>query len=102
MEKCRDSSIHGFVLTLPQLFYVSYRCRSGSVFTTGPHCHPFRFFFFLFFFSELGTELRALRFLGKHSTTELNPQPQTKVITFFFFFGSFFQSWGPNPGPCAS
>jgi len=20
----------------------------------------------------------------------------------FFFFGSFFRSWGPNPGPCAS
>jgi len=33
------------------------------------------FFFFLFFFSELGTEPRALRFLGKRSTTELNPQP---------------------------
>jgi len=33
------------------------------------------FFFFWFFFSELGTEPRALRFLGKRSTTELNPQP---------------------------
>jgi len=32
-------------------------------------------FVFLFFFSELGTEPRALRFLGKRSTTELNPQP---------------------------
>jgi len=33
-------------------------------------------FFFLFsFFSELGTEPRALRLLGKRSTTELNPQP---------------------------
>ncbi|EDM04177.1 rCG32831 [Rattus norvegicus] len=21
---------------------------------------------------------------------------------FIFFFGSFFRSWGPNPGPCAS
>jgi len=30
----------------------------------------------VFFFSELGTEPRALRFLGKHSTTELNPQPR--------------------------
>jgi len=30
--------------------------------------------FFLFFFSELGTEPRALRLLGKRSTTELNPQ----------------------------
>jgi len=35
----------------------------------------FFWFFFFFFFSELGTEPRALRFLGKHSTTELNPQP---------------------------
>jgi len=33
------------------------------------------FFFFWFFFSELGTEPRALRFLGKRSTIELNPQP---------------------------
>jgi len=30
---------------------------------------------FFFFFPELGTEPRALRFLGKRSTTELNPQP---------------------------
>jgi len=37
----------------------------------------FFFFFFgsFFFFSELGTEPRALHFLGKRSTTELNPQP---------------------------
>jgi len=35
----------------------------------------FFFFFFWFFFSELGTKSRALRFLGKRSTTELNPQP---------------------------
>jgi len=27
------------------------------------------------FFLELGTEPRALQFLGKRSTTELNPQP---------------------------
>jgi len=32
-------------------------------------------FIFGSFFSELGTEPRALRFLGKHSTTELSPQP---------------------------
>jgi len=37
----------------------------------------FFFFFFWFFFLELGTEPRALRFLGKRSTTELNPQPLT-------------------------
>jgi len=33
-------------------------------------------FFFLFFFSELGTEPRALHLLGKRSTTEPNPRPQ--------------------------
>jgi len=33
------------------------------------------FFFFWFFFSELGTEPRAMHFLGKRSTTELNPNP---------------------------
>jgi len=39
-------------------------------------CESWKFFFFSFsFFSELGTEPRALRFLGKHSTTELNPKP---------------------------
>jgi len=40
----------------------------------------FVFFFFGSFFSELGTEPRALRFLGKHSTTELNPQHHTLVV----------------------
>jgi len=40
----------------------------------------FFYFFLVLFFSELGTEPRALRFLGKRSTTELNPQPQK-----FFF-----------------
>jgi len=38
------------------------------------------FFFFWFFFSELGTEPRALRFLGKRSTTELNPQLSTGLF----------------------
>jgi len=38
------------------------------------------FFFFWFFFSELGTESRALRFLGKCSTTELNPQPPALIV----------------------
>jgi len=37
----------------------------------------FFFFFWFFFFSELGTEPRALHFLGKRSTTELNPQPRS-------------------------
>jgi len=40
----------------------------------------FRIFFFNFFFSELGTEPRALCFLGKRSTTELNPQPLASVF----------------------
>lgn len=35
----------------------------------------FLLFFFLFCFSELRIEPRALLLLGKHSTTELNPQP---------------------------
>jgi hypothetical protein len=34
-------------------------------------------FLFCFFFPELRTEPRALRLLGKRSTTELNPQPPT-------------------------
>jgi len=37
----------------------------------------FFFFFLVLFFSELGTEPRAFRFLGKRSTTEINPQPFT-------------------------
>jgi len=36
----------------------------------------FSFFFFWFFFPELGTEPRALRFLGKRSTAEPDPQPR--------------------------
>ncbi|EDL81367.1 rCG31510 [Rattus norvegicus] len=46
----------------------------------GLEVHSFFFFFFFFFFSELETEPRALRFLGKHSTTELNPQPQGSLL----------------------
>jgi len=34
----------------------------------------------IFFFSGVGTEPRALRLLGKHSTTELNPQPLVMAI----------------------
>jgi len=37
--------------------------------------------FFFFFPSELGTEPRALRFLGKGSTTELNPQPRSRQVS---------------------
>jgi len=49
--------------------------------------------FFFFFFFELGTEPRALRFLGKRSTTELNPQPQhstSKPSLQFFIFKDLF------------
>jgi len=42
-------------------------------------------YFFLFFFSELGTEPRALSFLGKCSATELNPQPQTIIFLSKFY-----------------
>jgi hypothetical protein len=37
-------------------------------------------FFFFFFFPELRTEPRALGLLGKHFTTELNPQPPFLVF----------------------
>jgi len=47
----------------------SWRKPSESTVTA-----PVFFFLFSFFFSELGTEPRALRLLGKRSTTELNPQ----------------------------
>jgi len=43
-------------------------------------------FFFWFFFLELETEPRALRFLGKRSTTELNPQPQLDIFLFQTLF----------------
>jgi len=43
------------------------------------------FFFLVLFFSELGTEPRALRFLGKRSTTELNPQPR-EVFSLNLFY----------------
>jgi len=46
-------------------------------------CGFFFLFSFFFFFSELGTEPRALRSLNKHSTTELNPQP--KSLCFYDF-----------------
>jgi len=52
---------------------VSLKLEEGAWFT---QTDTFFFFFFGSFFSELGTEPRALRFLGKRSTTELNPQPR--------------------------
>jgi len=47
-------------------------------------------FFFFFFGSELGTKPkpRALCFLGKHSTTELNPQPRKMI-----FFKLYLLTW---------
>jgi hypothetical protein len=36
--------------------------------------------FFVFVFPELRTEPKALRLLGKHSTSELNPQPQEETM----------------------
>jgi len=47
---------------------------------------------FFFFFSELRTEPRALRLLGKRSTTELNPQP------YFFFLRGNKNVVGFGPG----
>jgi len=38
-------------------------------------CCCFTSSFLFSFLSEMGTEPRALRLLGKRSTTELNPQP---------------------------
>jgi len=48
--------------------------------------HFFHIFFSFFFFSELGTEPRALRLLGKRSTTELNPQPH--LLSWLLLTGS--------------
>jgi len=36
-----------------------------------------------------------------HMPNQPLPHPMS-ISFFFFFFGSFFRSWGPNPGPCAS
>jgi len=45
---------------------------------------PFFFFSFLFFsFFRAGDQPRTLRFLGKHSTTEPNPQPQLSPFHVF-------------------
>jgi len=49
----------------------------------------FFFFFWFFFFSELGTEPKALCFLGKRSTTELNPQPLQFEVVMVFTFNLF-------------
>jgi len=58
-----------------------YVCLSGQLYLTNwvkGYCVVCSCFFL--FFSELGTEPRALRFLGKRSTTELNPQPVLCVL----------------------
>jgi len=60
----------------------------------------FLFLFFFSFFPELGTELRALRLLGKRSTTELNPQPRKGCFLFvcFLFFFLFFGAGDQTQG----
>jgi len=53
--------------------------KSTEYFTRGTRFFVlfcFVLFLFCFVFLELGTEPRALRLLGKRSTTELNPQPR--------------------------
>jgi len=49
-------------------------------------------FTFFFFFLELGTKPRALRLLGKHSTTELNPQPLYLLFDIIFYLLLFFET----------
>ncbi|XP_063132940.1 uncharacterized protein LOC108348619 [Rattus norvegicus] len=55
------------------------------------------------------THTQATHTLTHHTHTHIHYiHTQTYIYTthipffFFFFFGSFFRSWGPNPGPCAS
>jgi len=48
--------------------------------TPEPQSCPRRAIFFCFLFSELGTEPRALRLLGRCSTAERNPQPPRRAI----------------------
>jgi len=61
----------------------------------------FIYYYFFSFFSELGTETRALRLLGKCSTTKLNPQPL--IIFFIIILLAHFTScslpttWSPHP-----
>lgn len=42
-------------------------------------------FLFIYFYFELRMELRAFLLLVKHSTTELNAQPQTAHLDFFIY-----------------
>jgi len=65
------------ILPFPRPWRKGHTCIHICL-TACPHWeHPWFFFFFFlfFFFSGLETEPRALRFLGKRSTTEPNPQP---------------------------
>jgi len=47
------------------------------------------FLLFCLFFPELRNEPRALHLLGKHSTTELNPQPQKAIFLILAEYFSF-------------
>jgi len=89
----------------------SWGAKEQSSWGGGSHCLQFLFFFFFFwfFFSELGTKPRALRFLGKRSTTELNPQPlqffnymqqdpEIALLDFFFPTDIFLQNVHPRTG----
>jgi len=51
----------------------------GIQFETGAHLSSWEISLNFFFFSELGTEPRALRLLGKRSTTEPNPNPSWEI-----------------------
>jgi hypothetical protein len=76
-----DSGNHCPVLSISVInFFISYIwwsshsiCLSGFI------------FFFFFFFPELRTEPRALGLLGKHFTTELNPQPRLSGFNFTLY-----------------
>ncbi|EDL79610.1 rCG26317 [Rattus norvegicus] len=59
-------------------------------------------YFFWFFFSELGIEPRALRFLGKRSTTELNPQPPKFLFLIDLFYFMLASNLNLLPQPPAS
>ena len=61
-----------------------------------PHCNELRQHILSFFFPELRTGPRALRLLGKRSTTELNPQPPYCYPAIFSGSGVSIQAnqWG--------
>jgi len=90
VKKARSALIYKICTSVPCPVVSFYHVGSWDwirIFMIGggkhlnPLSHPQLFFFFFwFFFPELGTKPRALRFLGKRSTTELNPQPPSPAI----------------------